>query len=76
MTFQDALAQAAAGLDVAIARAHERFEQSLIDHQCPAELLQEMRDFEREHLQERRARTLSAIRERLLRESRAASTVH
>jgi hypothetical protein len=66
MTRDQALAIAAAELDVQIARAHARFEQSLITNRAPDDQLDLLLEYEADYMQAWRARTLDAIRARLL----------
>ena len=47
MTLDQALAKAAAALDVGIEQARQSFEQSLIDHQAPRDQLEDLLDWMR-----------------------------
>lgn len=74
MTFDDALAKAAAELDRIIEQAHHRFERSLIDHHAPLDDRDDLRAYEREYMQAWRESTLAEVREKLLATAHTART--
>ena len=65
MTIEESLAKVAAELDVVIARNRARFEQSLIDNHAPADPLGLLLEWEHDHVQAWRTRTLDEVRAKL-----------
>jgi hypothetical protein len=66
MTLDQAMAKAAAAIDVGLEQARHCFEQSLIDNQCPPEDLEAMLDWNADRLATLRTQTLDQVRAWLL----------
>jgi hypothetical protein len=70
-----ALALAEASIDRGLANQWRRFEQSLVDNECPADQLADILLWSYEHLQEERARLVEEVRATLVAEYGAAAVV-